>query len=62
MSTLFETQAPRPLADRLRPHSLGDILSDIKTVGDATGRQREARALIEALRVRIAAVSLRASR
>jgi putative ATPase len=26
MSTLFESQAPRPLADRMRPKSLGDIV------------------------------------
>ena len=26
MSTLFEAQAPRPLADRMRPKSLGDIV------------------------------------
>ena len=26
MATLFETQAPRPLADRLRPQTLGDVV------------------------------------
>jgi iron complex transport system substrate-binding protein len=53
---------PRPAVYALEPHSLGEILSDIKTVGDATSRQREARALIEGLRARIDAVSLRAAR
>ncbi len=33
MSTLFETQAPRPLADRLRPQSLGDIVGQDHLIG-----------------------------
>jgi ABC-type Fe3+-hydroxamate transport system substrate-binding protein len=53
---------PRPSVYALEPHSLGEILSDIKTVGDATGHQSSARALIEALRVRIDIVTLRAAR
>jgi len=53
---------PRPAVYALEPHSLGDILSDVKTVGDATGRQGPARALIAALRARIDAVSLRSAR
>jgi ABC-type Fe3+-hydroxamate transport system substrate-binding protein len=52
---------PRPAVYALEPHSLGDILSDVKTVGDAVGCQAGARALIEALRARIDAVSLRAA-
>ena len=53
---------PRPGVYALEPHTLGDILSDIKTVGDATGHQHAARTLIEALRARIDAVSLRSAR
>jgi hypothetical protein len=53
---------PRPSVYALEPRTLGEILSDIKTVGDATGRQQQARALIEALRVRVDAVSLRSAR
>jgi iron complex transport system substrate-binding protein len=53
---------PRPAVYALEPHSLGDILSNIKTVGDATGQQAPARALIESLRMRIDAVSLRFAR
>jgi iron complex transport system substrate-binding protein len=53
---------PRPAVYALEPHTLGDILSDIKTVGDATGCQRAARTLIEALRARIDAVTLRSAR
>ena len=26
MNTLFENQAPRPLADRLRPQALADVV------------------------------------
>jgi iron complex transport system substrate-binding protein len=52
---------PRPAVYALEPHTLGDILSDIKTVGDATGQQARARALIEALRARIDVVSLQAA-
>jgi ABC-type Fe3+-hydroxamate transport system substrate-binding protein len=52
---------PRPGVYALEPHTLGDILSDIKTVGDATGRQHAARPLIEALRARIDAVTLRSA-
>src|SRR5436853_5556583 len=33
MSTLFETQAPRPLADRLRPQRLADILGQDHLIG-----------------------------
>src|SRR5712692_9068610 len=33
MSTLFETQAPRPLADRLRPKSLADIVGQDHLIG-----------------------------
>ena len=53
---------PRPAVFALEPKSLGDILSDVKTVGDAVGRQAPARTLIESLRARIDAVSLRSAR
>src|SRR5260370_15135565 len=33
MRTLFETQAPRPLADRLRPQHLADILGQDHLIG-----------------------------
>ncbi|HEX3883036.1 MAG TPA: replication-associated recombination protein A [Stellaceae bacterium] len=33
MSTLFESQAPRPLADRLRPAKLGDIVGQDHLIG-----------------------------
>ncbi|MFQ5617770.1 MAG: replication-associated recombination protein A [Rhodospirillales bacterium] len=33
MSTLFEAQAPRPLADRLRPRTLGEVVGQDPLVG-----------------------------
>jgi putative ATPase len=33
MSTLFESQAPHPLADRLRPHSLGEVVGQDHLIG-----------------------------
>src|SRR5438445_12862227 len=33
MSTLFESQAPHPLADRLRPRSLADIVGQDHLIG-----------------------------
>ncbi len=33
MSTLFENQAPRPLADRLRPKSLADVVGQDHLLG-----------------------------
>jgi iron complex transport system substrate-binding protein len=53
---------PRPAVYALEPCTLGDILSDVKTVGDALRHQATARILIESLRARIDAVSLRAAR
>jgi iron complex transport system substrate-binding protein len=41
---------------RLHPHTLSDILRDIGVVGKATGREAEARRLVERLEVRIARV------
>ena len=54
-------RSPRPAVYALEPRSVGEILSDVKTVGDAVGRQPAARALIEGLRARIDAVSLRSA-
>ena len=61
MRKLIGRLQPRPAVYALEPHTLGDILSDIKTVGDATGQQAAARALILALRTRIDAVTLRSA-
>ena len=33
MSTLFESQAPRPLADRLRPQTLDEVVGQDHLLG-----------------------------
>jgi putative ATPase len=47
MTTLFESQAPRPLADRLRPTSLGEIVGQDHLLGAAgpIGRMVKSRRL-----------------
>lgn len=46
---------PRVLS--LTPHTVGDVLEDVLRVGEATGRDAEARELVSSLRKRIAKVS-----
>jgi iron complex transport system substrate-binding protein len=45
-----------PTVLRLHPHTLADILNNIRTVGAATGREREAQRLVAHLEERIARV------
>jgi iron complex transport system substrate-binding protein len=52
----------RPRVYSLDPASVGDVLSDVKTIGDATGRQARARDVIAGLRARIDAVTLASAR
>jgi iron complex transport system substrate-binding protein len=49
----------KPKVLSLNPARLADLLSDVKTVGDFTGHQAEARALITALRTRLDRVALK---
>lgn len=53
--------ASTPHVYSLDASTLGDVLSDVKTVADATGRQARAREVIAALRARIDRVSLRSA-
>jgi iron complex transport system substrate-binding protein len=53
------TLPSKPRLLSLSPLRLADLLSDVKTVGDFTGRQAEARALITALRTRLDQVALK---
>jgi iron complex transport system substrate-binding protein len=41
------------------PHSLGDVFSDIETIGEAIGKEREAGRVVKALRKRVRAVETR---
>ena len=51
----------RPSVYSLDPASVGDVLSNIKTVGDATGCSPRARQVITALRARIDAITLKSA-
>ncbi|HTZ75205.1 MAG TPA: cobalamin-binding protein [Candidatus Aquilonibacter sp.] len=51
---------PRVLS--LTPHTLADVWEDIRRVGDATHRRRDAQALALALEQRVAAIEMRAAR
>ncbi len=51
----------KPQVINLEPMSLGDVLCDIQTVGDATGRAEAARELVAGLEARIERVRQRAA-
>ncbi len=46
----------RPAVISLHPHTLADILDDIRRIGEAAGRQAQAGRLVESLRARLATV------
>lgn len=52
----------RPRVLSLAPHSLADVWDDIRRVGDATGRRREAQALAITLEQRVAAIEMNVAR
>jgi iron complex transport system substrate-binding protein len=54
------SKPPRVLS--LTPHTLADVWEDIRRVGEATHRQREAQSLTIALAQRIAAIEVKAAR
>jgi iron complex transport system substrate-binding protein len=51
----------RPKVLSLTPHTLADVWGDIRRVGDATHRRREAQGLTLALEQRVAAIEMRAA-
>lgn len=51
----------RPQVLSLVPHSLRDVWDDIRRVGDATSRRREAQALAITLEQRVAAIEMKAA-
>lgn len=51
----------RPRVLSLVPHSLHDVWDDIRRVGDATARRREAQALAITLEQRVAAIEMKAA-
>ena len=52
----------RPRVLSLTPHKLADVWDDIRRVGDATHRRRDAQALTLTLEQKIAAIEMRATR
>jgi iron complex transport system substrate-binding protein len=61
ISTSYVAKAVHQLSSKpqvlsLTPHTLDDVLKDILRVGEATGRDTEARALVSSLRERIAKI------
>ena len=52
----------RPRVLSLTPHTLADVWDDIRRVGDATHRRRDAQALTLALEQKIAAIEMQAAR
>lgn len=56
LSAILETLSPRPRVLSLSPNTLQDVWNDILVVGDATGRSREAEAVVSGLETRVAKV------
>jgi iron complex transport system substrate-binding protein len=61
LATALTRLAKRPRVLSLVPHSLRDVWDDIRRVGDATARRREAQALAITLEQRVAAIEVKAA-
>lgn len=61
LATALTRLPQRPRVLSLTPHSLSDVWDDIRRVGDATGRRREAQALAITLEQRVAAIEMKAA-
>jgi iron complex transport system substrate-binding protein len=59
LATALTRLRKRPRVLSLTPHSLADVWGDIRRVGGATGRKREAQALAIALEQRVAAIEVK---
>jgi len=62
LATALARFPKRPRVLSLTPHSLADVWDDIRRVGDATGRRREAQALAITLEQRVAAMEMKVAR
>jgi iron complex transport system substrate-binding protein len=62
LATALARLPKRPRVLSLTPHSLADAWDDIRRVGDATGRRREAQALAITLEQRVAAMEMKVAR
>jgi iron complex transport system substrate-binding protein len=59
LATALTRFAKRPKVLSLTPHSLADVWDDIRRVGDATGRRREAQGLAITLEQKVAAIEMK---
>lgn len=60
LATALTRLPKQPRVLSLTPHSLADVWDDIRRVGEATGRRREAQALAITLEQRVAAIEMKA--
>ena len=61
LATALTRLPKQPRVLSLTPHSLADVWDDIRRVGEATGRRREAQALAITLEQRVAAIEMKAA-
>jgi iron complex transport system substrate-binding protein len=59
LATALTRLPKKPRVLSLTPHSLSDVWDDIRRVGEATGRRREAQALAITLEQRVAAIEMK---
>lgn len=59
LATALTRLPKQPRVLSLTPHSLADVWNDIRRVGEATGRRREAQALAITLEQRVAAIEMK---
>jgi iron complex transport system substrate-binding protein len=59
LATALTRFSKRPKILSLRPHSLSDVWEDIRRIGEATGRRRDAQGLAITLAQRIAAIEMK---
>jgi iron complex transport system substrate-binding protein len=61
LATALARFVKRPKVLSLTPHSLADVWDDIRRVGEATGRRRDAQGLAITLEQRVAAIEMKVS-
>lgn len=59
LATALARFSERPKILSLTPHSLADVWDDIRKIGEATGRRRDAQALAITLQQKVAAIEMR---
>jgi len=59
LATALAGLSKRPKILSLMPHSLADVWDDIRKIGEATGRRRDAQGLVITLEQKVAAIEMR---